>query len=413
MSKRSAPTAVADAPEAKRPAPDPETDSESEDELSEPTAPNLYLTPEMTAADIPHTVVHNLKVDPQCTTLDALAGITRYTGLIQLEDTAVTNTAGFANVTRFTEMRVGSNPALTHIQMPLLSRMGECVIHANAALVSILLPLLFSVDQDIAITENDALTKLDLSSLNAVHANVYVWSCFLLREIRLPKLETVLGAIGIETNSNLVVFTAPNLCLADTVTVKRNNALLHLALPRLASVNETMEVLYNRALISVQCPFLVAAQQIVLVGNACLTHLRFDLLRLVHERIQVSENAALIHAAFPSLATAQIVSFSGNRSLVHLSLAQLAMISGMFSLSWNSALADVNLERLVFVNMFLYMHNGMKRLQLPSLVLLNSELDLEDEKLESIDTPALAMVNGVVGHLKDYGATLIAKHRSG
>lgn len=123
------------------------------------------------------------------------------------------------------------------------------------------------------------LETVELTALKKVGQNVYVEDTSLLN-FTLPALEYVGRDFIIESNDNLVMFSAPVLRLVNEIGIEENAALLEVTFPSLTQTATYVEIVENSKLQSISFPVFV---------------------RTVEDGMEIEDNPELTSMYFPEV----------------------------------------------------------------------------------------------------------------
>jgi hypothetical protein len=150
-----------------------------------------------------------------------------------------------------------SQSALSAVSLPLLDSVGGTLTIAdNSSLQSVSLPLLESVFA-VVVTSSAALTTLQVPALATVEQDLGIEATS-VESLTLPALTTAGGVVRIAGNELAGAVSLPELATAGSVIVESNTALQSVDLSSLATVSGNVSLWSNGALPSVLFPRLTA-----------------------------------------------------------------------------------------------------------------------------------------------------------
>ena len=194
---------------------------------------------------------YNSSINPWLEEFHAPALATVNGQLFIAENTSLA-TVGLGSLNYVGGLALYENPSLVELDLPALVHADEGVtIAVNTALQSFRASNLLTVGGTLSITDLDALTDLDLASLEQVEGDVHVWGNAILPALDLPALVYVLSDFQFYywfdgPNPELARIHAPNLAyIGSTLDIEGAASLVDLDLSSLYHVQQYFSIVDN------------------------------------------------------------------------------------------------------------------------------------------------------------------------
>jgi hypothetical protein len=238
---------------------------------------------------------------------------------------------------------------VTSVNLAGLTTVKSLSIWENAALVSVRLPDLRTATfrrslaccgpSGFVIRGEAALTTIELPSLTTVEGDLAIGGLN-VTTFSLPALTTVGGELVLSATTSLTTFNLPVLTSVGHLSV--NAALTSFSLPALTTVSGYLGVMGNPSLTSFSLPVLTSVGIMMNVGgNTALTSFSLPMLTTVGQGLWVNDNTALTSFSLPALTTVGgDLWVSNDTALTTFSVPALNWILGNLTVQSNSALPE-------------------------------------------------------------------------
>lgn len=189
--------------------------------------------------------------NPELTKFLALPVLARIGGSLSISNNVkLVNIDGFPSLVNIGGgVYVGENPALTTFVLGDALKTGHSLFLALNPRLSEFRCSLVELEDDLTVSDNDALEVLELPALTAVAGNFDVSYNTALRDLQFPVLRSIGGAWNIQYNWNLGVLAGfPSLVEAAQIEVSQNPRLSELTLTGALTGCEKISILSNQGL---------------------------------------------------------------------------------------------------------------------------------------------------------------------
>lgn len=269
----------------------------------------------------------------------------------------------------------GSNADLLTLALPALEEVGDDLMLSNAPLLSTLdfsaLRSLGGVGQLLLLAGVEA---LDFSNLEAIGGALTLSGMPLVQELHFTSLVSASGELAVFDLSGLTDLSFPALETAgNSLTLRGSPLLTSLELPLLTGVARTLDVTDCGGITSIDAPVLQAAGTIDIDGatslatlnlpsfasttigmfgvdGTALETLSLPLASTFAGALVVSSNSDLTSIDAPALTLVGAVAVVANASIVTLALPALEAVDGLFQVRQNTALTGFDLPALTLVD---------------------------------------------------------------
>lgn len=226
--------------------------------------------------------------------------LTGITGKIYLYNNNALSTVNFPKMTKLGDIAIEVNTALSTIDFPLLSQAGDFAVSNNYNLTSINLPVL-NIAQSIGISNTNQLTSVSLPSLMSIDKSAFIYANAVLSDFSMPAVSQAQG-ISLQANPLLLDVSFPVLERGD-VSLLDNSAVTSVSLPFFTTGN--FSISGSPSLAGVSLPFLTSGG-LNITGPSLLTTVALPSLAILSET-SVTNNTDLASVTIDA-----ITGFSGN-----------------------------------------------------------------------------------------------------
>ena len=291
---------------------------------------------------------------------------------------------------------ITNNNALTNINLANLTDVGSVLsIQNNNALTSIDLTNLTSVGSRLAIN-GAALTNLDLTNLNSVVGILINDTA--LTSIDLTNLTSVGSELSIRRNTALTNLDLTNLSSVGRVLTIENTALTNVNLTNLTSIGEDLDIVNNNVLVNIDLSMVASiGRDLFIDNNSALTSINFTRLTNVANDLSILRNNVLTNINLSSLTNVgATLNISINSALVTLDLTSLTDVGDSFTIR-STVLTNLSLANLTNVGNTLNIssNNVLADLDLSKLASVTQNLFIDgngNNALKSINLSSLTNV---------------------
>lgn len=281
---------------------------------------------------------------------------------------------------------VTENDTLVDVTLSSLRFVGSAFgISSNTSVKSVKLPLLETIVGEetmgmaLMVSGNDALDSLVFPRLSTVEKSVVVVNNPVLATFELPMLETVGGGFGVQATAITSLESRALSSVGGDLTLQGNTALTSVSLPALTTVDGDIQMMNNPALLSVS----LASESVLTVGGY----------------VGIMRNDVLDSVSLPGLAEAGSLGIYENVALESVSVASNTrlVLNASMAIKENASLESVWLPGLAEVGEDLVINQNpmLETLVVSELVSVGRMLEMfADNALASLDLPALQTVGG-------------------
>ncbi len=225
-----------------------------------------------------------------------------------------------------------------------------------------------------------------------------------VREVDLPKLQTVNGAIVIQGNENIERVTFSGLRKAAGIVIVSNNILREVNFPQLEEAKSIFYIDNNETLEKVFLPELRKTDNLTILDNDMLNDLNMLKVETLNG-VTVTGNRSLRRLDMPALKEIKItppideVELSenngkfevvDNKSLRKINLPRIKTIAKVFDVRENCSITDINVSSLREVGEHLNISNNPELLEIEMGELSGEENNLTIENNRSLRKPLIA-----------------------
>jgi hypothetical protein len=303
------------------------------------------------------------------------------------------------------EIRIVGTTNLTTVNLSMITTAIDIQVSNNSALTTLNLSGLTRCDGQLSISNCPALTNLNLTALTKITTiGLYIDNTG-LSSINLNTLTKCNGEMTIEDNLNL---TAVNLSALTTVYGIRfdsNPLLPSIILPSLVSNTEGLSIGGNSQLTSISFPILISSTYVIINNNNTLTNISLPLLSNTNG-ISINNNTSLSSFSMP-VVNLNSINVQGNTNLNTFSMLSLVNVISIY-VQGNTNLNTLNFPALTSAGGFSISNNAIINNPFTALTSITSGSGGNNFSLSS-NKLSVSAVDSILAKLVNVSPTLTGK----